>query len=201
MGEAIRFDVYFDYLCPYSYEAAALLRRVATAGLEFGVHWRYFSLTQVNNVEPGWTIWDAPLDSPARGRLAFQAAESARRQGRFDDFHWRLLAARHEDGESLEDERTIQAVGAAAGLDLEQLKRDVEDRDVLAALKRDHLDAVERHHVFGTPTFVFDDAGAAYVRLRPAPDGEEATRVFRQLCEIIPGQGYLRELKRPSAAR
>jgi len=97
-GESIKFDVFFDYQCPFVYRAAGLIDAVRRSGdRNLEVRWRYFSLTQVNSKDDGWTVWDAPASEPVRGRLAFQAAEAARRQGRFDEMHGALLQARHRD--------------------------------------------------------------------------------------------------------
>lgn len=175
-----------------------LLRRVAGSGeREPEVRWRYFSLAQVNNKEEGWTIWGASSEDPAaRGRLAFLAAEAARRQGRFDEVHWGLLQARHEQKLRLDDRAVIDQVGAEAGVDAERWATDLADPDLAQALARDHQDAVSRLGVFGTPTFVLD-GGAAYVRVMPAPEGAEAVAVYDQLVRIVGSQPYVSEIKRP----
>ena len=98
LADALKVDVFFDYLCPFVYRASLLLDAVQRSGTrDIEVHWRYFSLTQVNSKNDGWTVWTAPASEMVRGRLAFAAAEAARRQGRFDAFHHALLSARHRD--------------------------------------------------------------------------------------------------------
>src|SRR6266478_2477910 len=95
LEKALKVDVFFDYLCPFVYRVSLLLdaaQRSGSRGIE--VQWRYFSLTQVNSKDDGWTVWTAPPSEKVRGRLAFQAAEAARRQGRFAAFHRPLLLAR-----------------------------------------------------------------------------------------------------------
>jgi predicted DsbA family dithiol-disulfide isomerase len=175
-----------------------LLRRVSESGArELRVRWRYFSLTQVNNQEVGWTIWGASPDDPAaRGRLAFQAAEASRRQGRFDSFHAGLLEARHVEGLDLEVQAVIEEVALQAGLDLGRFRSDLTDPFLLEALARDHQEAVDQLGVFGTPTFHLPGRGAAYVRVRPAPEGEAALRVFDQVVSITAEEPYFLELKR-----
>jgi predicted DsbA family dithiol-disulfide isomerase len=161
------------------------------------VRWRYFSLTQVNNQGEGWTIWGASPDDPAaRGRLAFQAAEASRRQGRFDTFHAALLEARHVEGLDLEDRAVIEEVAGQAGLDLGRFRSDLADPSSLQALARDHQEAADQLGVFGTPTFHVPGRGAAYVRVRPAPEGEAALRVFDQVVSITAEEPYFLELKR-----
>jgi hypothetical protein len=175
-----------------------LLRRVSESGArDLRVRWRYFSLTQVNNREGGWTIWDAPPDDPAaRGRLAFQAAEAGRRQGRFDTFHAALLEARHVEGSDLDDRAVIEEVAGLGGLHLDRFRSDLADPSLLQALARDHKEAVDRLGIFGTPTFHLPGRGAAYVRVRPAPEGEAAVRLFDQIVSITAEEPYFLELKR-----
>jgi DSBA-like thioredoxin domain len=180
-----------------------LLQRVAESGArDLRVRWRYFSLAQVNNHEEGWTIWDAPPHDPAaRGRLAFQAAEASRRQDRFDAFHAALLKSRHMDGEDIDDLSVVEDVAGRVGLDLAAFRKAIADPSALEALARDHLDAVDRVGVFGTPTFHFPGRGAAYIRLRPAPEGDAVLSVFDQIASITVDEPYFQELKRTRGPR
>src|SRR5207245_11458493 len=82
IAEPIPFDVFFDYRCPFVYRAAGLIEAVQRSSRpDIDVRWRYFSLTQVNSKDDGWTVWSAPASEKVKGRLAFKAAEAARRQG------------------------------------------------------------------------------------------------------------------------
>ena len=77
-----------------------LLQRVRPQR-DLDVHWRYFSLAQVNSTVEGWTIWgEVGPEDDVRGRASFMAAEAARRQDpghtRFEAFHMELLRQRHE---------------------------------------------------------------------------------------------------------
>src|SRR6266567_4419167 len=107
----MEFELYFDYLCPFVYRASLLLANVA-AERSPDVGWRYFSLTQVNSKDDGWTVWGAPASEKVRGRFAFQAAEAARRQERFDEFHRGLLLARHRDRLEIDDVSVVEQVAA-----------------------------------------------------------------------------------------
>ena len=161
------------------------------------VRWRYFSLTQVNSKDDGWTVWNAPPSEPVRGRLAFQAAEAARRQGRFADMHWRLLRARHRDRLDLDDAAVVELVAAEAGLDVERFRHDVADRSILDSVEADHHHAVAEHGVFGTPTIVFGDGAAAYVRLSESAPGDGALDVFDRLLTVAASEPRILEIKRP----
>jgi predicted DsbA family dithiol-disulfide isomerase len=190
------FDVFYDYLCPFVYRASVLLQNVKDSGQRpIDITWRYFSLIQVNSKDEGWTIWDA-LDSEARGRLAFKAAEAARRQGAFDDFHIALLRVRHEQRADIDDVAVVEQVAEDSGLDLDRFRRDIADPQIVSALERDHRSAVAEYGVFGTPTFVFD-AGAAYVRLSEAPEASDSVAIFDRVVSIAAEEPRILEIKRP----
>jgi predicted DsbA family dithiol-disulfide isomerase len=197
VAEPIKLDVYFDYQCPFVYRMAGLLDAVRRSGREVEVGWRYFSLTQVNSKDDGWTVWGAPASEAVRGRLAFAAAEAARRQARFADLHQPLLEARHRDRLDLDDPEVIEQVASVAGLDMERFHRDLGDSSIFDALARDHTHAVQKEGVFGTPTLVFADGGSAYVRLAEATDGGGALRVFDQLVSVAAAEPRILEIKRP----
>ncbi len=192
------FEVFYDYLCPYVYRASVLLEGVRASGREINIDWRYFSLAQVNSKDEGWTAWDAPESERVKGRLAFKAAEAARRQGRFADLHMPLLRARHRDRLDIDQADVVERVAEEAGLDMERFRKDVADPTILEPLARDHREAVSLHGVFGTPTFVFRDGASAYVRLSEAVEGPSAGELFERILAIAAGEPRILELKRPT---
>jgi predicted DsbA family dithiol-disulfide isomerase len=196
--EVIAFELFYDYNCPFVYRSAEMLDAVrASNERELNVTWRYFSLSQVNSRQEGWTAWNADESESVPGRLAFRAAEAARRQGRFDPFHMALLRARHRDRLDIEDPNVIDGVAAASGLDADEFRRDIADPASLMALARDHQEARTRHGVFGTPTFVFPDGAAAYVRLGQRPMNGQAVRILDEIVGIAAGEPDILEIKRP----
>jgi predicted DsbA family dithiol-disulfide isomerase len=196
--DLIELEVFYDYLCPFVYRASVLLQNVGESGeRRLKVGWRYFSLSQVNSKDEGWTVWDAPAADRVKGRLAFKAAEAARRQGRFDAIHMPLLRARHRDRLDIDQVEVVEQVAIEAGLDLERFRRDLAAEDILDSLARDHREAVAEHGVFGTPTLVFAGGTSAYVRLSEAPGVDDATRVFDRLMSIAADEPRILEIKRP----
>ena len=194
----IQFQLFYDYTCPFVYRTAEMLDAVRTSReRELDVTWRYFSLSQVNSRQDGWAAWSADESEAVPGRLAFRAAEAARRQGRFDPFHMSLLRARHRDRLNIDDPNVIDGVAAASGLDIEEFRRDIADPASMMALARDHQEARTRHGVFGTPTFVFPDGAAAYVRLAQQPLNGEAVRIFDEVVGIAAREPSILEIKRP----
>ena len=195
--EPIRFDVFFDYQCPYVYRASLLIDEVRREGRELDVRWRYFSLTQVNSKDDGWTVWDAPRGEPVKGRLAFAAGEAARRQHRFDDLHRALLIARHSDRLELDEPEVVESVAAQAGLDMERFKTDLADPSILDSLAADHRHAVTVLGIFGTPTFVFEGGASAYVRLSAPAEAGGSVEVFERLLAVAAEEPRILEIKRP----
>jgi predicted DsbA family dithiol-disulfide isomerase len=193
------FDLFYDYLCPFVYRASVLLENVRETGeRKVKIRWRYFSLTQINSKDEGWTIWDAPESDNVRGRLAFKAAEAARQQDRFDDFHMLLLRRRHVDRADIDDVGVIERVADEAGIDIDRFRRDMADPTALSALEHDHRGAVADHGVFGTPTFVFPRGAAAYVRLSEAPEVADSVALFDRLISIAEDEPRILEVKRPA---
>jgi predicted DsbA family dithiol-disulfide isomerase len=198
-SEPITLDVFFDYLCPFVYRMALVLGAVRSSGRrDVEVRWRYFSLTQVNSKDDGWTVWNAPASDKVKGRTAFAAAEAARRQGRFEDLHMPLLIARHRDRLDIDDPAVVQQVAVDAGLDMDRFRRDVEDPEILAVLARDHRQATGELGVFGTPTLVFENGGSAYVRLADGVDANGALEVFDRLVQVAAAEPRILEIKRPT---
>ncbi len=194
----ITFDVFYDYLCPFVYRAAGLIATVRRSGHRpLEVRWRYFSLTQVNTKNDGWTVWGAPAAEAVPGRTAFKAAEAARRQGRFEEIHMPLLLARHRDRLDIDDPAVVEQVASEAGLDLGRFRADVADPGILGALERDHTEATRRLGVFGTPTFVFADGASAYVRLSEPVEAAGALELFDHLFAIAAAEPRILEIKRP----
>jgi 2-hydroxychromene-2-carboxylate isomerase len=197
-SEPITFDLYFDYQCPYVYRVSVLIDAVRlSATRTLDVRWRYFSLTQVNSKDDGWTVWDAPASQFVKGRLAFAAAEAARRQDRFEQFHHALLEARHRDRVDIDQLPVVEHVATGAGLDIERFRTDLGDPQILHALASDHRHAVGAHGVFGTPTFVFVGGASAYVRLADIVAGNHAQDVFDRLIAVAAAEPRILEIKRP----
>lgn len=194
-----KFELFYDYRCPFVYRASLLLQNVQDSGERtLDIRWRYFSLAQVNSKDDGWTVWDAPESEHAKGRLAFSAAEAARRQDRFEDFHLPLLQARHRDGLDIDDIAVVERVAVEAGLDLDRFRKDVADPESVYAIARDHQPAVKEHGIFGTPTFLFPSGAAAYVRLSEAPEGADAVRIFDKIVSVAGDEPRILEIKRPN---
>ena len=200
-------DFYFDFLCPFTYQASRWIRQVSELmGPEvIAVRWRFFSLEQNNlsKQQPGWNIWDQQPGGELRGLLAFAAGGAASNLGgdeALNKFYKALGKLFHEDGLPLWEKETIQKAWTEAGLDNAALAKvlDGSDRSGLEKLKKDHTEAVERYNAFGSPTLVFEEHRSFYLKIMPAPaDVSDALELFQHLQRLAMGvAGGIMEFKR-----
>jgi len=169
-------------------------------GAKLTINWRYFSLEQVNSQQgPQWKGWEQPEDYPSRGLRAFRVAEAARRQGEaaFGSFHIALLRARHEQRRDIADMNTLIEVAESVDLEMVQFQRDISDRQPLAKLAEDHTFAVETLGIFGTPTLIFPERQAVFLKMSSPPSPEECLSVFTELRHLAERRQYIQEIKRP----
>ena len=168
-------------------------------GPKLTINWRYFSLEQANSQQgPQWKIWEQPEDYPSRGLRAFWAAEAARRQGEaaFDSFHIALLRARHEQRRDIADVNTLIEVAESVGLEMVQFQKGLGDCQLLAKLAEDHTFAVETLGIFGTPTLVFPERQAFFLKMS-LPPPEDSLSIFTELRQLVERRRYIQEIKRP----
>ena len=178
------------------------LDRVKQAcGDDLQITWRDFSLEQVNSKNgPDWKVWEAPNSENSRSFLSLVAGEAARRQGAaaFDKFHLALLKARHggEGRVSLDDVEALVGLARESGLEEGRFREDLQDPRHVEKIGRDHTEAVEEHGVFGTPTFVFGNGNAAYLKSF-IPPAEDSVAFFEHFHALASNRSYVGELKRP----
>lgn len=202
MSDPIKIDIFYDYGCPYVHAAAVWMDRVkGQLGDQVDVTWRYYPLEQINSQEgPEWKLWEQPEDYKSRGLGAFHGAIAARQQGEdaFGAFHLALLKAKHEDGKEHSKRETLMEAAQVAGLDIATFERDLADRSLLAKIAPDWDEGNTVHNAFGTPTFVFEDGTAAYIKMRPAAPDEDAVDVFHEFIKTVRSRSYISEIKRPA---
>ncbi len=169
-------------------------------GPKLTIHWKYFSLEQVNNEQgPQWKVWEQPEDYSSRGLNAFRAAEAARQQGEaaFASFHIALLRARHEQRRDIADKNVLIEVAKSVDLEMTRFQKDLDDRRLLAKLAEDHTFAAETLGVFGTPTLVFPERQAVFVKLPQIPPPDESLSFFAEVRHLAERRPYIQEIKRP----
>ena len=164
------------------------------------VTWRPFSLEQVNQkVGPDYEAWSEPDETLNASLWGLRAGQAARRQGEdaLRAYLPLLLRARHEDRSDLGDKELLKRLAGEAGLDAGRFAQDLDDRSTLDEIAASHKQAVEERGVFGTPTFVFEGGGSAFVKLiRPQTD-EQAGSAFDSLVNLVQNDLFVGEVKRP----
>ncbi len=164
------------------------------------VTWKPFSLEQVNQkVGPEYKAWEEPDENLNGSLWGLRAGQAARRQGEdaLRAYLPLLLRARHEDRSELGDKDLLKRLAGEAGLDVEQFANDLDDRSTLDEIAASHKQAVEERGVFGTPTFVFEGGGSAFVKLIKPQNKEQALNAFNSLVGLVQNDMFVGEVKRP----
>ncbi len=164
------------------------------------INWKPFSLEQVNQkVGPDYKAW-SEADEELNGSLwGLRAGIAAGRQG--GDAMRRylplLLKARHVDRSDLGDHELLKGLAKEADLDVTQFEKDLSDRTTLDEIAESHTQAVEERGVFGTPTFVFEGGGSAFLKMIKPQTPEQASKAFDSLIPLMSSDVFVGEVKRP----
>jgi len=164
------------------------------------VTWKPFSLDQINQkVGEGYQVWDEPEENIPDRLWGLRAAVAADLQGpgALNKLLPLLLKARHEDRKNLGDFDVLTEAAVTAGLDKNRFLEDLKDRSSLEAVAKSHTTAVEQLGIFGTPTFVFEDGGTAFVKLIRPDTPDEAEKDFESVMSLVENARYVGEIKRP----
>jgi protein-disulfide isomerase len=94
---------------------------------------------------------DLPILGPD-SVIAARAALASRAQGKYEPYHFALMAAR---GSFTEDK--VLAIAKDAGLDVERLKKDMKDPGIDAKLE-ENLKLAKKLNIRGTPALIIGDA-------------------------------------------
>ncbi|MEQ9639605.1 MAG: DsbA family protein [Alphaproteobacteria bacterium] len=124
---------FFDYNCPYCRRVASVLTEAIAADAGLRVVYKEFPILGANSV------------------LAARAALAAHRQGRYVEFHEALMTR-----QGVIDSNAVWDAAEALGLDVTQLRRDMEDPNVQAAIERS-IELARALRITGTPGFVIGD--------------------------------------------
>ncbi|MDQ2728674.1 MAG: DsbA family protein [Actinomycetota bacterium] len=193
---ALSFAVTWDYRCPFARIAHDHLVTALTAGADWDVTFRAFSLDQ-GHVEEGQTpVWDDPGLYP--GLLANEAGIVVRERQpeQFLTVHEALFSARHDRSLDTRKREVITEVLDGAGVDGGQVMAEIDDGWPLETFRKEHTTAVDELDVFGVPTFISGDR-AAFVRLleRPHGDAEVARATVERIVALLTGWPQLNEYK------
>jgi protein-disulfide isomerase len=124
---------FFDYNCPYCRRVAPTVVDLEEADPDLRLVYKEF-----------------PILGPG-SQFAARAALASRRQGKYVPFHNALMQAT----EQVTEESVIETAGEV-GLDIEQLRADMQDPTIQAAIAR-NLQLADALGITGTPSFIIGD--------------------------------------------
>lgn len=124
---------FFDYRCPYCKQMAKGVDDLMASDPDLRVVFKEFPILTPDSV------------------TASKAALAAHRQGKYLPFHRLLMEHR-----GVFDQETLDTLAAQAELDLDRLRKDMDDPEILEALRANHRLA-EKLSIDGTPAFVLGD--------------------------------------------
>jgi protein-disulfide isomerase len=124
---------FFDYRCPYCKQVEPALDALVRQDKQLRFVYKEFPVLGPTSV------------------TASRAALAARAQGKYDTFHKAMMALKGQ----IDDHAVFQVAGSV-GLDIAQLKRDMEAPEIDKALKA-NINLAEALDIHGTPGFVIGD--------------------------------------------
>jgi len=124
---------FFDYRCPYCRTVAGPLREAVASDGKVRLVMKEFPILGPDSV------------------VAARAALAAARQGRYEEFHFALMAIKGRINEA-----TVMTVARQVGLDIDRMKIDMESAEISAMLDR-NMRLAQALDIGGTPAFVIGD--------------------------------------------
>lgn len=167
-------------------------------GDDLELNYRSFALEQANSQEgPEWKAWEQGDDYVSRGLWSLRGGIAARMQGyhAHDQYMLQLQHFKFVERGDIRDREPVVEAAERAGLDMEKFVADLDSPDRLAEIGRDHEEAVEQG-IFGTPTFIFEDGSAAFLKTFTPPE-DESLAAFENMIVMARNRPYFGELKRP----
>jgi predicted DsbA family dithiol-disulfide isomerase len=197
----MKIEVYYDYLCPYTYRLFTLLQNIREQLNEgIDIEWKAFSIEQQNSKKgPEFNLWDHS-EHPSLGIPALIASKAAKNQGEdlFLMFHQAVFKAKHEEFKNISSSDALTDIAQKAGLDVDQFSRDLVKTETRQAVGQDHLYGKKHHNLFGVPTLTVFDKMPVYIKITSIPDSnEEQKALFELITQVAVKRPYLAEIKRP----
>ena len=189
-----RVEFHFDIMCPWAYRTSLWMRTVRDAiGLD--VHWRFFSLEEVNRAEGKKHPWEREW-SYGWSMMRIGALLRLTDMALLDQWYARAGHALHMEGRKPHDPSVARELLADIGLDPGVVAEAIADPTTGDEVKAEH-DRVLALGGFGVPTIVFPGDRALYGPvILDVPEGDAALRLW----ELFTGWlefPTLYEMKRP----
>lgn len=195
-------EFFFDIMCPWAYQTSVWVREVSQHR-DLDIHWRFFSLEEVNRPEGKPHPWERSL---AYGWTPLRVAAWLRRHDPAACDAWYAAAGRalHVEGRRPYDAAVAHELLAQAGAPAEAWDAALADETTHDDVRADHEHAVQQWGAFGVPLMVLwprtPRAKAVFGPVvHPAPTGDDAVALWDLTVAYaqVPG---LYELKTPKTA-
>lgn len=185
----IQLVAYSDYLCPWCYNVAVRLERLARENEDVRVQWKSYLLRARPQVDRdleafreytrswmrpakeadsgSFRIWEGDAGPPSHSIPPHLVAKAAARLGpeAFEEVHRRLLHAYFAESRDITDDATLRALWAEAGLPESELAHR-DDPELLRQVQEEHREAVEAKAT-GVPAVRLADGDIVIVGAHP----------------------------------
>jgi 2-hydroxychromene-2-carboxylate isomerase len=190
-------DFHFDVMCPYAYQTSLWIREVRDlTGL--AVHWRFFSLEEINRQDGKKHPWEREW-SYGWSMMRIGAMLRRRSMADLDAWYQRAGCALHVEGRKPHEKAVARYLLEEIGFDPGLVDQAIGDPTTGDEVMADHQRVVAAGG-FGVPTLFFPDGQCLFgpVLIDP-PTGEAALRLWHAVAAWTEFP-HLYELQRPKTA-
>jgi 2-hydroxychromene-2-carboxylate isomerase len=191
--------IFYDYTCPYTYRVHRWMQMLQRSDRTLAIAWKPLLLREINRA-PDEASWFEGADNDGVALLALELAKAtqALSAASFAQYHNVTYDAMQGADRRRVTPDELREIAASAGLDIQQFERERGDGVWRAQVGADHRGGVDRWNAFGTPTLVFDDAAAMFLKFTAVPSNpDDAIRLYDALRYIALQHGELIEIKVP----
>jgi len=188
-------DFHFDPMCPFAYQTSRWMRHVR-AELGLTVHWRFFSLEEVNRFEGKKHPWEREW-SYGWSLMRIGALLRRRDMGLLDDWYAAIGKLLHEDGGKPHDPEVARTLLAGIGVESDLLDAALADETTHDEVRADHQRVLDAGG-YGVPTLFLGGQCLFGPVLVDPPAGADAVRLW----DVVTGMAafpHVYELQRPKA--
>jgi hypothetical protein len=198
----LELDLFFDFLCPFTFQTFLWLSDVKELmGAEnVDLRLNFLSLAQINRKDENWNIWEQkPDNADAKGLLNFLAGAAILKSGgqealqKFYKEYGLLIHRDKQEG----NQATLEKAASSAGITTDVLKPvfSGDIADGLAKLKADHTVGATKYKAFASPTVVFEEEHPVFVKMMPRPSKDTALEVFQNVMSVAMVHPNVLEIK------
>lgn len=198
---ALQLTVYSDYICPYCYVTLGTLLQLEKS-FELDITWKGMEI-HPDTPEEGMKLTDlfkepdfpktlqalaakakavglpfGDLSWLPNSNYAHQAAEFARRQGKFTEFHELLMKAYFGDLQNIGEIPVLQELGLKVGLDAAKLEEALVT-EAFEPYLMETLQEARQWGISGTPTLIINDQ----YKVVGAQSQEHLEQLFEELSD------------------